>query len=58
MTSFHDEALALAGYNAGGGAVEKYGGIPPYSETQNYVSRISSIIADLTDEYNKINAQA
>lgn len=31
---------ALAAYNAGGNAVIKYGGIPPYSETQNYVVRI------------------
>ena len=32
--------LAAAGYNAGEGAVDKYGGVPPYSETQRYVQRV------------------
>jgi soluble lytic murein transglycosylase-like protein len=33
-------ALAAAGYNAGEGAVDKYGGVPPYAETQRYVQRV------------------
>lgn len=51
MNTFNgDVALALAGYNAGEGAVMKYGNsIPPYRETQEYVRRISARYASIKD---------
>ena len=40
LDRFESVPLALAAYNAGPGAVEKYGGVPPYAETKSYVSRV------------------
>lgn len=42
--------LTLASYNAGEGAVKKYGGVPPYRETRGYVKRIMALFRELTGQ--------
>lgn len=42
-----DVALALAAYNAGPAAVERYGGVPPYRQTQGYVQHVLALWAQL-----------
>ncbi|ACU53111.1 NLP/P60 protein [Acidimicrobium ferrooxidans DSM 10331] len=58
LAHFGSVPLALAAYNAGDGAVEAYGGIPPYAQTQNYVRTVLSLMGGEADGSGQSTASA
>lgn len=53
-----DVRLAVAGYNAGEKAVDRYKGVPPYAETQQYVNKVLALYRQTTQPYDETLAPA
>ena len=56
LNKFGSFTLAAAAYNAGPGNVRKYGGVPPFNETQNYVRRVEDLYEFLKDHHSEGSA--